>query len=110
MAAIFIQLVIPPHVHEVDHDNLDRPAIPASIASSANAFGPSGSFSGGKHVTYADFRIACVLPFADLAGLPLKDFPRVEAWHARLMDIPAWRDPFAGLNAPELPPIRTGAG
>jgi glutathione S-transferase len=63
----------------------------------------------GNHVTYADFRVACVLPFADLAGLPLADFPRVEAWHARLMDIPAWRDPFAGLNAPELPPIRTGA-
>ena len=56
--------------------------------------------------TYADFRVACVLPFADLAGLPLADFPRVEAWHARLMEIPAWRDPFAGLDAPELPPIR----
>jgi glutathione S-transferase len=24
----------------------------------------------GHNVTYADFRIACVLPFADLAGLP----------------------------------------
>ena len=64
----------------------------------------------GNRVTYADFRVACVLPFADLAGLPLADFPRVEAWHARLMNIPAWRDPFAGLNAPELPPIRTGGG
>ncbi|MBV8443960.1 MAG: glutathione S-transferase family protein, partial [Hyphomicrobiales bacterium] len=56
----------------------------------------------GDHVTYADFRVACVLPFAE-------DFPRVEAWHARLMAIPAWRDPFAGLEAPELPPIGTGA-
>ena len=64
----------------------------------------------GHRTTYADFRVACVLPFADLAGLPLADFPRVEAWHARLMDIPAWRDPFSGLDAPELPPIRTGAG
>jgi glutathione S-transferase len=63
----------------------------------------------GKHVTYADFRVACVLPFADLAGLPLADFPRVAAWHARLMDIPAWRDPFVGLDAPELPPVPTGA-
>ena len=40
----------------------------------------------GDHPTYADFRLACVLPFADLAGLPVHDFPRVEAWHARLMD------------------------
>jgi glutathione S-transferase len=63
----------------------------------------------GNAVTYADFRVACVLPFADLAGLPLNDFPRLEAWHARLMEIPAWRDPFAGLNAPELPPIRASA-
>jgi glutathione S-transferase len=30
----------------------------------------------GNHVTYADFRIACVLPFANLAGLPLADLPR----------------------------------
>jgi glutathione S-transferase len=64
----------------------------------------------GNRVTYADFRIACVLPFADLAGLPLQAYPRVKAWHGRLMEIPAWRDPFAGLDAPELPPIRICAG
>jgi glutathione S-transferase len=63
----------------------------------------------GGRPTYADFRLACVLPFAGIAGLPVHDFPRVAAWHARLMEIPAWRDPFAGLDAPELPPIRTGA-
>ena len=57
----------------------------------------------GSQVTYADFRVACVLPFADLAGLPLADFPRVAAWYERLMEIPAWRDPFEGLEAPELP-------
>ncbi|WP_202945593.1 glutathione S-transferase C-terminal domain-containing protein [Paraburkholderia atlantica] len=28
----------------------------------------------GDEVTYADFRLACVLPFAELAGLPLADF------------------------------------
>jgi glutathione S-transferase len=61
----------------------------------------------GGEVTYADFRVACILPFADLAGLPLADFPRVEAWHARLMEIPAWLDLFEGLEAPELPPINT---
>jgi glutathione S-transferase len=64
----------------------------------------------GDRLSYADFRLASVLPFADFAGLPLADFPRVEAWHTRLMDIPAWRDPFAGLDAPELPPIRRPAG
>lgn len=30
---------------------------------------------------------------------------RVDAWHARLMEISAWKDPFDGLDAPELPPV-----
>jgi glutathione S-transferase len=33
----------------------------------------------GKHVTYADFRVACVFPFSDLAGRPLADFQGVSA-------------------------------
>ena len=57
-------------------------------------------------LSYADFRMACVLPFADFAGLPLADYPQIAAWHARLMTLPAWADPFAGLEAPDLPPVR----
>ena len=56
-------------------------------------------------VSYADFRMACVLPYADLAGLPLRDYPKVQAWHDRLMTLPYWADPFDGLFAPELPAI-----
>jgi glutathione S-transferase len=56
-------------------------------------------------LSYADFRMACVLPFVDLAGLPLADYPAIAAWNARLMDIPAWADPFDGLEAPALPEV-----
>ena len=63
----------------------------------------------GDHLTYADFRLACVLPFANLAGLPLADYPVVEQWHNRLLELEAWRDPFKGLTAPELPPIAVSA-
>jgi len=59
----------------------------------------------GGELSYADFRVASVLPFADIAGLPLANYPHVAAWHARLMQLDAWRDPFAGLYAPELPPL-----
>jgi hypothetical protein len=41
------------------------------------------------------------------AGLPAK---HECTQHRRLLDIPAWRDPFTGLDAPELPPIRKRAG
>ena len=56
-------------------------------------------------LSYADFRLACVLPYAADAGLPLHDHPAVQAWHDRLMGLAAWSDPFSGLFAPNLPDI-----
>jgi len=56
-------------------------------------------------LSYADFRMATFLPFNDVARLPLSDFPAVERWHQRLLALPAWADPFAGLSAPALPPV-----
>lgn len=59
----------------------------------------------GDRVSYADFRMATFLPFNDVARLPLGDFPAVARWYDRLLEIGAWRDPFKGLDAPELPPV-----
>ena len=42
---------------------------------------------------------------SQMARLPLADHPAVAAWHDRLMALPAWADPFAGLDAPPLPPV-----
>jgi glutathione S-transferase len=56
-------------------------------------------------LSYADFRMATFLPFNDVAGLPIADFAHIAAWAARLDDILPWRDPFAGLDAPALPPL-----
>lgn len=56
-------------------------------------------------LSYADFRMASFLPFNDVAGLPLHDFPNLEQWYRRVEQLPAWADPFAGLVAPALPPI-----
>ncbi len=58
-------------------------------------------------LSYADFRMASYLPYNDVALLPLGDFPNVQAWYDRLMRIESWRDPFEGLEAPELPAVRT---
>lgn len=59
----------------------------------------------GATVSYADFRMATFLPFNDAARLPLEEYPSVCRWYAQLEDLDAWRDPFKGLDAPELPPI-----
>lgn len=56
-------------------------------------------------LSYADFRMASVLPYNDVARLPLQDYPAIASWHDRLQALPAWADPFAGLEAPELPPV-----
>ncbi|MEI9421416.1 glutathione S-transferase family protein [Mesorhizobium sp. Cs1299R1N1] len=59
----------------------------------------------GDEVSYADFRMATFLPFNDVAGLPLGDYPALTRWYGRLEAIDAWRDPFEGLDSPRLPPV-----
>ncbi len=48
-------------------------------------------------LSYADFRVATALPFAEGAELPLAHFPNIRRWNAALTAIDAWRQPFAGL-------------
>jgi glutathione S-transferase len=60
-------------------------------------------------LSYADFRMACFLPYNDVAGLPLADYPALSAWNDRLEALPAWSDPFAGLDAPLLPRVPLAA-
>ncbi|CDX15908.1 Glutathione S-transferase domain protein [Mesorhizobium sp. ORS 3324] len=61
----------------------------------------------GDSVCYADFRMATFLPYNDVARLPLDDYPSLRRWYGRLEAIDAWRDPFHGLDAPQLPPVES---
>jgi len=51
-----------------------------------------------NRLSYADFRVATVLPFAREARLPLGDYHNITKWHDRLLQLDAWRIPFEGLN------------
>ncbi|MDZ7872051.1 MAG: hypothetical protein U5N27_02015 [Rhizobium sp.] len=53
--------------------------------------------------------MASFLPFNDVAGLPLADYPAVVTWCQRLAALPAWGDPFADLDAPLLPRVPLAA-
>jgi glutathione S-transferase len=66
---------------------------------------PRRTWLVGDRVSYADFRMASFLPFNDVAGLPLEEYPEVSRWYRQLEELDAWRDPFRGLDAPELPPV-----
>jgi len=48
-------------------------------------------------MTYADFRVASVLPFATAAALPISGYPNILKWHDRLNLVDAWRSPFENL-------------
>lgn len=60
----------------------------------------------GDAISYADFRMAAFLPFNDVAKLPLEEYPSIRRWYDQLEEIDAWREPFNGLDAPDLPPIK----
>jgi glutathione S-transferase len=49
-------------------------------------------------LSYADFRVATALPFAASSKLPLESYRHIVAWHERLLEIAAWRNPFEGLD------------
>jgi glutathione S-transferase len=59
----------------------------------------------GEGASYADFRMATFLPFNDVAKLPLQEYASISRWYRRLEEIDAWREPFRGIEAPDLPPI-----
>lgn len=48
----------------------------------------------GDAPTIADFTVSAALPWAAEAKLPLDGFPAILRWRDRLMDLPAWRDPY----------------
>jgi glutathione S-transferase len=48
----------------------------------------------GDRLTVADFAIAVTLPYAADAKIPLAGCAEIERWHARLQELPAWREPF----------------
>lgn len=48
----------------------------------------------GDLLTVADFVVATTLPYAREAKIPLDEFPAVQRWHNRLMELPAWQSPF----------------
>jgi glutathione S-transferase len=51
----------------------------------------------GDTLSYADFRAAALLPFGPAIQLDLSAYPAIRRWAAQLDELPAWRDPFAGL-------------
>lgn len=53
----------------------------------------------GNAITIADFAVAITLPYADKARIPIGEFREIVRWHARLNELPAWRDPFPGHHA-----------
>lgn len=88
---------------------LSRPANQPALAQAADDLRVSGpildevlagrTWLVGDGPTYADFRVATALPFAERAGIPVTQYAHIMRWHDRLNRIDAWRDPFAGLNA-----------
>ncbi len=68
-------------------------------ASILNGYLTGRKFLVADVLSVADFAVAITLPYTDAAKLPLREFPEIERWHARLNELPAWREPFRGCEA-----------
>lgn len=56
------------------------------------------AFVAGDALTLADFALGAPLGYAQPAGLPLADYPKISAWLGRLDALPAWRDTAPRLS------------
>ena len=59
-------------------------------------------------LSYADFRVASVLPLRRAAQLPVGGYRNIARWHDRLNELDAGRAPFAGLDDGEAPQAAAG--
>jgi glutathione S-transferase len=48
----------------------------------------------GDGPTLADVCLGVMLPYAEEIHLPLAEYANIRRWHDRLMELPAWRDPW----------------
>ena len=55
-----------------------------------------------ERLSIADFAVAGCLPYAAEAALPIAEFPHVMRWHERLLELPAWREPFPPQAQPAV--------
>ena len=104
--------------HIVRPQIFSRPANEAALADAAAAlrrFAPIlDEILAGRawlvhdRLSYADFRVASVLPFAESAQLPVGGYRNIARWHDRLNELDAWRAPFAGLDDGEAPQAAAG--
>ncbi|QAU44351.1 glutathione S-transferase family protein [Bradyrhizobium guangzhouense] len=54
----------------------------------------SKNFVLGRELTYCDFSIATMLPYAAAAQLPLDEFPHIQNWYHQVASLHAWQHPF----------------
>jgi glutathione S-transferase len=90
----------------VDHANVDAGLARFRTAAAILEAELSGrTWLVGDDLSYADFRMATYLPFNEVAKLPIDEYLEVCRWYRQLEELDAWRHPFRGLDAPELPPV-----
>jgi glutathione S-transferase len=59
----------------------------------------------GDRLSYADFRVASILPFAEEAKAPLGGFANIRRWRDRLDELDAWRCALDGLDVAAIPEV-----
>ena len=62
-------------------------------------------YLAGMQPTLADFSVAAPLFHAEAADFPLKPYPRIQEWFARISALPCWRE-----TAPQAPAAGQPAG
>lgn len=100
--AFYFEYLIKPHfgIGEPDVKALERPGENfRKFGAVLNQHLAGRNYLVGDRPSVADFAVAITLPYAKAAHIPVAQFPEIERWHARLNELPAWREPFPAMKA-----------
>jgi glutathione S-transferase len=51
-------------------------------------------YVASDHLTIADFCLGILLPYAQASHMPLEGYAHIHRWHATLLQLSAWREPW----------------
>jgi glutathione S-transferase len=54
----------------------------------------------GSTLTWVDFSLGAYLVYAELAKIPLAEWPSIQAWYGRLAALPAWQRALPTMEPP----------
>jgi len=97
LGAYYFEYIIKPSLLHVEPDPKALNAVTPRLHVAAKILDTQlaqRAYVAGSSLTIADFCLGVLLPYAQDSHMPIEGYPHIQRWHAKLMQLEAWRNPW----------------